>query len=75
MEKILTKMVEYDWELVIQRLSFQKERLKLTTEETKKYIKQNYRKTFKKLSDNEIIALGQSMANAKNKEEFLKNDK
>ncbi len=63
--------IKYDWDVVIARFRFQKERLQLTTEDLKDYIKKQYRKTFKKLSDSEIIELGQSMANAKDKEMFL----
>ena len=66
----VNQMIE--WEALIDRLKYQRQRLQLTKEEVKEYIKAKYGKTFWRLTDSEIIDIGIAMKNCKTKEEFLK---
>jgi hypothetical protein len=63
--------MEYQWETIIERLAFHRQRLFITKPEMIKYIKQKYNKNFSQLTDNEVIELGQSMAKSTDKFDFL----
>jgi len=48
----------YDWNLIIKRLKFHRERLKLSQDEMKTLIQQKYNCGFMRLSDDKIMELG-----------------
>jgi hypothetical protein len=62
-----TNVIEVEWEYVIQRLKHHRTRLSISKAETKAYIKQKYGKTFHALSDDQIIELGTTLGNCRDK--------
>lgn len=64
-------IVEYEWDLIVERLAYHRKRLGVEKEEMQKWIKQKYGKTFWKLSDAEIFDLGLVLAYCRNKTDLI----
>jgi len=66
-----TKAIEVEWEDILKRLKHHRQRLSITKEEMKTYIKQKYGKTFWRLTDDEIIELGKTLGNCQDKFDII----
>ncbi len=74
-EKPEQQEVEYqyfEWNLIIERLKFHRERLNFSKEEMKHIIQQKYHCTFYQLPDEQIFELGMNFKASNSKEDFYK---
>lgn len=67
--------MEIEWSVIIDRLSYHRQRLKLSKEEVISYITQKYNTVFWKLTDEQVVELGKFMASCQNAEDFTCNIK
>lgn len=71
-EQITIQYDYYDWDLIIKRLRFHRERLNFSKEEMKEIIEQKYQCGFMVLPDEQIFELGMNFKNSNSKEDFYR---
>lgn len=64
-------IVEYEWSVIIERLSYHRNRLDISKKEMSEYIWETYKKSFWRLSDRQILDLGLTLAHCKHKSEII----
>ena len=64
-------IVEYEWDVIVDRLGHHRNRLNINKKEMNEYIWETYKKSFWRLSDREIIELGLTLAHCKHKSEII----
>ena len=62
--------MEIEWNVIVERLSYHRQRLKLSKQEVINYITQKYDTVFWKLTDEQIVELGKFMASCQTADEF-----
>ena len=67
--------MEIEWSVIVDRLSHHRQRLQLSKDTVKTYIKQKYSSVFWKLTDAQIVELGKFMASCQSAEDFTCNIK
>jgi hypothetical protein len=67
----MNQVIEIDWNEVMLRLTAQRQRLELSKEEVKTYIKAKYGYGFWRMTDNELMELGMTMKGCQTKDDFL----
>jgi hypothetical protein len=69
--KVMREVIEIEWDDVMKRLKHHRERLSITPEEMKKFIREKYGKGFWRLDDDEIIELGKTLGSCKEKFDII----
>lgn len=64
-------IVEYEWDVIVDRLGHHRNRLNISKKEMNEYIWETYKKSFWRLSDGQIIDLGLTLAKTKHKSEII----
>ena len=64
-------IVEYEWDVIVDRLKYHRNRLNITKKEMKEYIWDTYKKSFWRFADREIIEFGLTLAQTKHKSEII----
>ena len=62
--------MEIEWNVIVERLSYHRQRLKLTKPEVVNYITKKYNTVFWKLTDEQIVELGKFMGSCQTADEF-----
>ena len=65
--------MEIEWSVIIDRLSYHRQRLNLSKDTVKAYIKQKYNSVFWKLTNEQILELGKFMASCQTADDFTCN--
>lgn len=69
--KAVSVVKEVEWDAVIERLKYHRQRLNLDKSDVIDYIKDKYGKTFYQLTDSQVMELGKTLANCDTKGDFM----